>query len=104
MLWMIHCIAKPNAEAARKAGQPEHRPYLKSNEKIVLFAGPLLGDDGETRIGNLYMIHANSREEANAFSDNEPFTKAGVFQSVTITRVRKGQFNPQVMDLEKDTH
>jgi hypothetical protein len=32
--------------------------------------------------------------EAQAFVDGDPFTKAGMFTSVTITRMNKGQFNP----------
>ena len=35
-----------------------------------------------------------SREEADRFSLNEPFRKAGVFKSVKVTRMRRGQWNP----------
>jgi uncharacterized protein YciI len=36
----------------------------------------------------------DSRAKAKAFSDGDPFTKAGVFAAITITRMRKGQWNP----------
>jgi len=39
-------------------------------------------------------VNAGSRAEAKAFSDGDPFAKNGVFKSVTITRMRKGQWNP----------
>jgi uncharacterized protein YciI len=35
-----------------------------------------------------------SRAEAKKFSDGDPFTQNGVFASITITRMRKGQWNP----------
>jgi hypothetical protein len=34
------------------------------------------------------------REHAEAFSRDEPFRKAGLFKSVKITRMRRGQWNP----------
>jgi hypothetical protein len=35
-----------------------------------------------------------SRAVAEAFSADEPFRKAGLFKSVKITRMRRGQWNP----------
>ena len=34
------------------------------------------------------------REEAEAFSRDEPFRKAGLFERVEINRMRRGQWNP----------
>ena len=103
MLWIITCIAGPNAEAARAAGRAEHGPYLKARDAMVFYAGPLLGDDGKGNLGNVYMIDAASRAEAQAFADNEPFVKAGGFKEVTITRTRKGRFNARVLELDPAT-
>ena len=33
-----------------------------------------------------------------AFADADPFQKAGMFTGVTITRMRKGQWNPQAAE------
>jgi uncharacterized protein YciI len=40
------------------------------------------------------IVNVGSRTEAQAFVDGDPFTKAGMFRNVTITRMRKGQWNP----------
>ena len=45
-------------------------------------------------MGSLLIVNVNSRAEAKAFVDNDPFQKAGMFTNVTITRMRKGQWNP----------
>jgi hypothetical protein len=42
----------------------------------------------------LLIVNVASRAEAQAFVDGDPFTKAGMFKDVTITRMRKGQWNP----------
>jgi len=40
----------------------------------------------------------NSRADAKAFVDADPFTKNGVFSNITITRMRKGQWNPEAAE------
>ncbi len=49
-------------------------------------------------IGSLWIIVANSRSEAQAFVDGEAFCRAGVFESVSVKRVRKGHFHPERAD------
>jgi hypothetical protein len=54
----------------------------------------MLDDGGVMRIGSVLILNVPNREAAEAFSANEPMRKAGVFQSVKITRMRRGQWNP----------
>ena len=94
MLWTISCVDKPNTAAARAANLQPHRDYLQSQKGILVLAGATQNDDGTEAIGSLFVVNANSRAAAKTFSDGDPFTKAGVFASITITRMRKGQWNP----------
>ena len=94
MLWTISCTDKPDTAAIREKTITIHREYLGSQKGILILAGATQTDDGNTAIGSLFVLNVNSRAEAKAFSDGDPFTKAGVFASVTITRMRKGQWNP----------
>ena len=55
-------------------------------------------DDGQTFVGSLLIVNVGSRREAQAFVDGDPFTKAGLFRDVTITRMRKGQWNPEAAE------
>ena len=43
---------------------------------------------------NSAAINVPNREAADAFADGEPLRKAGVFSSYTVTRMRRGQWNP----------
>ncbi len=98
MLWAISRAAAPRfAEMREKVLQP-HIDYLKSQKKILVLSGGTTSDDGQTFVGSLLIVNVGSRREAQAFVDGDPFTKAGLFRDVTITRMRKGQWNPEAAE------
>jgi uncharacterized protein YciI len=94
MLWAISCTDKANTAAIREKVLQPHRDYLQSQKGILVLAGATQTDDGKEAIGSLFVVNVGSRAEAKAFSEGDPFTKAGVFAAITITRMRKGQWNP----------
>ncbi len=98
MLWAISRVAAPNFAAMREKGLQPHIDYLHSQKKILVVSGATLTDDGKEFVGSLLIVNVGSRAEAKAFVDNDPFQKAGMFTSVTITRMRKGQWNPQAAE------
>src|SRR5262245_7207122 len=98
MLWAISCVDKPNTAPIRDKVLQPHRDYLGSQKKILVLAGATQNDDGTQAIGSLFVVNVNSRAEAKKFSDGDPFTKEGVFASITITRMRKGQWNPDACE------
>ena len=94
MLWTISCTDKPDTAAIREKHLQPHRDYLQSKKSILVLAGATQSDDGAQAIGSLFVLNVGSRAEAKAFSDGDPFTQNGVFADITITRMRKGQWNP----------
>jgi uncharacterized protein YciI len=98
MLWAISCVDKANKAAIRDEHLKPHREFLQSQKGILVLAGATQNDDGTEAIGSLFVVNVNSRAEAKAFSDGDPFTKNGVFSSITITRMRKGQWNPEAAE------
>ena len=98
MLWIISCADQPNTAAIRDSVLQPHRDYLQSQKKILVLAGATQNDDGTVAIGSLFVVNVNSRAEAKKFSDGDPFTQKGVFASITITRMRKGQWNPEAAE------
>lgn len=94
MLWAISCVDMPNTAAIREKFLQPHRDYLQSQKRILVLAGATQTDDGKEATGSLFVVNVNSRAEAKAFSDGDPFTQNGVFKSIIITRMRKGQWNP----------
>ena len=98
MLWVITCDTTPNVGAARDQAAAAHREYMTAQKGILVLAGATRSDDGETILGSAFVIHVKSRAEAQAFSDNDPYTKAGVFNNIVIKRMTRGQWNPQAAE------
>ena len=95
MLYLIYQEDRPDGLAVREATREAHLEYLERHKDIVVLAGGTLAEDGTTRTGSAFIINVPSREAAEKFSADEPFRKAGLFQVVKITRMRRGQWNPQ---------
>lgn len=98
MLWVVFCTDNPDTEAIRALVLQPHRDYLAGQKGIIVLSGATQSDDGSQATGSLFVLNVGSRAEAKRFSDGDPFTQNGVFASVTITRMRKGQWNPAVAD------
>ena len=64
----------------RKASRADHIDYLNSGIAVSQ-AGPLLSDEGEMT-GSLIILDVNVLEDARAWSENDPYVKAGLFESV----------------------
>jgi uncharacterized protein YciI len=94
MLYIIYQEDGPDSAALRAVARDAHFAYLGKHEDILVLGGALLADDDTTRIGSVLIINVPSRAAAEAFSADEPLRKAGVFKSVTISRMRRGQWNP----------
>ena len=99
MLWAVSCSAKPDVDELRERVRAPHVEYLKAKlqEGVLVLSGPQLNEEGKI-VGSMFMVNVDTAAEAKAFSDAEPFTKAGLYKSVTITRIRKGQWNPAGME------
>ena len=88
MQFMAYCLDKAGALEIRMANRPKHVEYLTSYNDKLLFAGPLL-DDKEAMIGSLLVLDVADRAAMDTFLTNDPYAKAGLFQSVTVHGVRK---------------
>lgn len=94
MLYIIYQVDKPDSSTIRAAQREAHFKYLDEHEDILVLGGAMLAEDGTTRRGSVLIINVPNREEAERFSINEPFRKAGLFERVEVTRMRRGQWNP----------
>ena len=93
MPYIIQTRDKPDHLHVRTAARQEHLEYLEANKDKLLAAGALLDDDGTGGHGGVIIVDVEDRAEAEAFIANDPFSKAGLFENVTVTRWRKAYFN-----------
>ncbi len=85
MLYAFICTDKPGEGLAlRKQNREAHLAYLDSLGDKLALAGPFLNEDGTEPRGSLVVVRAESREEAEAMAANDPYAKAGVFETVEI--------------------
>ncbi len=80
---------KPDSHDLRMTTREVHLDYLRGAGDALLIAGPILTEDGETPIGSVLIVEAESLEAAKAFAAADPYAQAGLFQSSTVMPWRK---------------
>lgn len=85
MLYALICKDKPGHLQVRLDNRPAHVEFLrKLNEDGKLtIAGPFLNEEGQPT-GSLVVVEAANKMEAAAIGAEDPYAKAGLFDSVRI--------------------
>ena len=83
MLHTILCTFKPGALAEAKAKRLEHYEFLRREQHQIVEGGPLTGGDG-LPTAMLIVVDRESMDEVQQFISYEPYTAAGLFESVSI--------------------
>ena len=89
MPFAIMALDKPGAGQVRADNRPAHLEHLDRFAAKLLAGGAVLADDGATPVGSLIVFDSEDRAEVEAFVAADPFTKAGLFASVSIYPWRK---------------
>lgn len=84
----IHCIDKADSADLRVETRPAHLAHITARGDDVLVAGPLLRPDGRA-MGSLMIIAFEDRDAAIEFANTDPYHRAGLFESRSITNWHK---------------
>ncbi len=87
---MLVCLMahdKPESLNVRMENRPAHVDYLKSTDHVHL-AGPLI-DTAGGMCGSMIVLDVPDMATAEAWAENDPYAKAGLFESVTLTEWKK---------------
>ncbi|MFT5446577.1 MAG: hypothetical protein ACI9DC_001746 [Gammaproteobacteria bacterium] len=90
MQFVVHSHNKANSSERLAALRDAHFEYLHNFQNIVVARGALLDDAATHTIGSLLILDVVDKAEAEAFWADEPFTRAGIFDGITIERWRFG--------------
>lgn len=82
-LFVAICIDKPDSLDLRMATREAHFAYVRGKPGMMKLGGPFLNDKGEMA-GSLIIFEAEDQAAAQAFSDDDPYTKAGLFERVEV--------------------
>jgi len=77
----------PGGLEIRKATRDAHLAYLAAFGGVV-FAGPMLGADGNP-FGSVVVIEAADETTARAVFEADPYTRAGLFEMVSVSGFRQ---------------
>ena len=94
MLFALICDDKPSSLELRLKVRPDHVVFLHGLGSVVKFAGPFT-DDAGSPVGSLVVIDAENRSAAEAIAAQDPYAKAGLFQSVAIRPWKWTLKNPE---------
>lgn len=87
-MYVVHCTDKPDCVELRKANREAHLAYMRRFADRIVIAGPMLAEDG-TMVGSTLVLDMDDRAEVEAFAAEDPYARAGLFESVVIRRFRK---------------
>ena len=85
MIFALLCKDKPGHLQVRLDNRPAHVDYLNdlNARGILKFAGPFLDGEGKPT-GSLVTVEVDDLAAAETIAANDPYAKAGLFESVDI--------------------
>ena len=86
-MFAIVAIDKPNSRELRAANRQTHLDYADASG-VVFVAGPFLDGEGNMT-GSLIVLDVPDMAAAEAWAANDPYAKAGLFETVTIRGWKK---------------
>ena len=89
MPFAILALDRPDGGDLRARNRPAHLEHLERHAAKLLAGGAVLADDGATPVGSLIVYDAEDRAEVEAFLAADPFSRVGLFATVTIYPWRK---------------
>jgi len=84
MLTVVRCLYRPGGAKARLPIRDVHIEYMIANRQWLEQGGALMSAGGSVVEGMFLILRHSSRQDLEAFLANEPYTRAGLFKTVTI--------------------
>ena len=78
---------KPGALQTRMDNREAHLAYI-AETGVVEMAGPVLDDDGQM-CGSLIVLDVEDMAATQAWAENDPYAKAGLFSDFTLRAWKK---------------
>ncbi|MGH3785435.1 MAG: YciI family protein [Pseudonocardiaceae bacterium] len=94
MLWVVHCLDELDATQRRIAARPAHSARLKEGALKPVLYGPLMAHDGQTVIGSLIIVEADTQDEVTQFFADDVFATQGVWREIRVHGLVLSQNSP----------
>ncbi|MCR9269364.1 MAG: YciI family protein [Hyphomonadaceae bacterium] len=83
-LFLINARDKANSTELRLANRDAHLKWAGQFGDQIAMAGPVLSEDGQTMKGSTFVIAFDSLADAEAWAKEDPYAKAGLFETTEI--------------------
>jgi uncharacterized protein len=84
VLTVVRCLYRPGGAEDRLPIRDIHIEYMITNRVWLEQGGALMSSDGTVVEGMFLMLRHENRKNVEGFLANEPYTRAGLFETVTI--------------------
>lgn len=85
MAYLIFTRDRSDGKPIRDANRAEHYAYLQAHQHRLIASGGVQGENGQF-IGGAIILDVDTLDEAKAFVDADPFSRAGLFEDVIVAR------------------
>ncbi|MBU1379029.1 MAG: YciI family protein [Alphaproteobacteria bacterium] len=86
-LFVLHCLDKPDSLPLRMATREAHLAYVGGRVAEIKVGGPMLNANGDMA-GSLLILDVADLAAAEAFSADDPYTKAGLWERVSVKALK----------------
>ena len=83
-LFVMYGLDGPNGLEIRKTTRQTHLDWINAQAPRVKAAGPMYAEDGQTPVGSMFILEADSLAHANALCAQDPYTSAGLWAKLEI--------------------
>ncbi|MEO8661205.1 MAG: YciI family protein [Bryobacteraceae bacterium] len=83
MLFTIRCTFQPGALELARTNRPEHCAFMSQMKGTIVQGGPSFLLEGSS-FRMLLVVDRRNAEEAREFISLEPYTAAGLFESIAV--------------------
>lgn len=84
---LIYCKDTANADELRKTYMLDHLKYIETIIDDICVAGPVRAQAGGDVSGSCLIFHTDDQDAARDLFFNDPYYKAGIFDSVEISHM-----------------
>ena len=83
-LFVFHGLDRVDGLEVRKATRPAHLAWIETLAPRVKIGGPMLADDGQTPVGSMLVVEAETLEAAKTLFAADPYALAGLWQGTSV--------------------
>lgn len=86
MHYLVHGVDCETVGTRLEELAQSHWAYMDVHADRLVARGPTLSADGTSHTGSVHVVEAVALEDARRFAYEEPYWRAGVYASVTVSR------------------